>query len=127
MRRLAALLLMLWACVLAPVLPLVAAQPEEPAVCGCCKGGPCQHNACPIPAAPGSLLCPVEASVRLAPVSARRGEAAVRRQLKGTCFVQDDADALKLSRTSTWPEQTQIGADAAAAVPLFTAHCSRLI
>jgi hypothetical protein len=127
MRRLAALLLMLWACVFAPVLPLVAAQPEEPAVCACCKGGPCQHNACPIPATPGSLLCPVEASVRLAPVSARRSEAAVRRQLKGTCFVQHDADAdaAQLSRASTWPARARI--DAAAVVPLFTAHCSFLI
>ena len=124
MRRLAAILLLLWACVLAPVLPLVAAQPEEPGVCACCKGGPCQHNACPIPATAGSLLCPVEAAVRLAPAPARRSATAVRRQLQGIFFVERHADAISLSRGPSWPGQMRIKVSD---VPLFTAHCSRLI
>jgi hypothetical protein len=123
MRRLIALLLLLWACVLAPVLPLVAAQPEEPVVCACCQGGPCQHNACPIPAAPGSLLCPVESSLRLAPVSARRSETAVRRQLKGVVFLS--VALAKSARLPAWPRPA--GGRAIGSVPLFTAHCCLLI
>ena len=43
MRRLAIIFLTLWACALAPALPLAAAVCEKPATCACCC---CNRNAC---------------------------------------------------------------------------------
>jgi hypothetical protein len=121
MRRLAAIFLTFWTCVLVPTLPLAAAASEQPAACDCCNTGNCCNRDCAPPPAAAPILCTLDQPARLAPAGIRRAAKPVRR-INAKFF------ALFVEPAATPPALPASAlATPAASVPLFKVHCSFLI
>ncbi|HWA08754.1 MAG TPA: hypothetical protein VG838_04720 [Opitutaceae bacterium] len=117
MRRVAAIFLLFWTCVLGPALPLAAAH-EAPARCDCCPPNGCDHD-CALPPA-GPAVCTMEVSAQVSPAAVRRVARVVRRRdevfaVSSGMFAAQRV--LPATRSNPPP----------AGVPRFKAHCSFLI